>query len=134
MTEPLKLDWSTAEVSDGELTVGLSEKPLKQWRETFERTAKLLGAGSWEVSLKPKKGSVQVASVQPGDEDRVRQFLGGAVLEANTTLVSEQELYDSQAAEDEEAQSEPAASEPSPDEALTEHFREFAAKGDSGDD
>lgn len=36
MTEQVKLDWSTAEVSDGELTVGLNAKPPKQWQEAFE--------------------------------------------------------------------------------------------------
>src|ERR1700689_4840523 len=91
MTEQLKLEWSTAEVSDGKLTVGLTAKPPKQWRDTFERTAALLGAGNWEVTLKPKKGLVEIASVLPGDEERVRQFVEGAVLEANTTLVSEDE-------------------------------------------
>ena len=88
MTEPLTLDWSTAEVSDGELTVALTAKPPKHWRDAFERTAALLGAGNWDVSIRPKKGLVQIASVRPGDEERVRQFVEGAVLEANTTLVT----------------------------------------------
>ena len=127
--EPLQLDWSTAEVSDGELTVGLSEKPPKEWRDTFERTTVLLGGGRWEVAL--KKGSVQVAAVRQGDEDRVRGLLEGAALEANATLVSEQELFegrsdDDDEEEEQEAASDPDASEPSRDEELTGRFREFA--------
>ncbi len=34
MTEKPALDWSTAEVSDAKLTVGLSAKPRKEWRES----------------------------------------------------------------------------------------------------
>jgi hypothetical protein len=133
MTEQLKLDWSTAEVSDGELTVGLSGKPPKKWRDAFERTAALLGAGNWEVTVRPKKGSVQIASVRPGDEERVRQFVEGAVLEANTTVASEQELYESQPADDGEPEPDSDTPESSPDEELTGRFREFAEKRGNGD-
>jgi hypothetical protein len=124
--EPLKLDWSTAEVSDGKLTVALSGKPPKKWRDTFARTGALLG-GNWNISLNSKKGSVQIDSVQPGDEERVRQLAEGVVLEANATLVSEQELFGNAPAEDEddEQQPEPEASQPSGDEQLTDRFREF---------
>jgi hypothetical protein len=131
--EQLKLDWSTAEVSDGKLTVALSGKPPKKWRDTFERTAALL-SGNSDVSLNSKKGLVQIASVQPGDEERVRQFAEGLVLEANTTLVSEQELFDTAPVEDDEQQPEPDAPEPSRDELVTDRFREFAQERASGDD
>jgi hypothetical protein len=135
MMEPLKLDWSTAEVSDGKLTVGLSAKPPKDWRDAFGRTAVLLSAGSWEVALNAKKASVQIASIRPGDEERVRQFIEGVVLEANTTLVSEEaELFEGQLADDDEQQPDPEASEPSPDEQLTGRFRGFAEARSSGDD
>jgi hypothetical protein len=132
--EQLNLDWSTAEVSDGKLTVALSGKPPKKWRDAFERTAALLG-GNWDASLNAKKGSVQITSVQPGDEERVRQFAEGVVLEANTTLVSEQELFDTApAADDDEQQPEPDAPEPSRDQRVTDRFREFAQEHASGDD
>jgi hypothetical protein len=134
MTEQLQLDWSTAEVSDGELTVSLSAKPPKEWRAAFERTAALLGAGNWEVTLKPKKGSVQIASVAPGDEERVRQFVEGAVLEANTTVASEQELYEGQPADDGEPEPDSDTPEPSPDEELTGRFREFAEERGNADE
>jgi hypothetical protein len=134
MTEQLKLEWSTAEVSDGKLTVGLTAKPPKEWRDTFERTAALLGAGNWEVTLRPKKGSVQIASVQPGDEERVRQFVEGVVLEANGTLVSEHELYQSETADDNDQEPDPEASEPSPDEELTGRFRAFADERANSDE
>jgi hypothetical protein len=125
MTEQLKLDWSTAEVSDGELTVRLSAKPPKRWRDAFGRTAALLGAGNWEVTLRPKKGLMQIASVRPGDEERVRQFVEGAVLEANTTLAGEDER---QTADADEAEPESDQPEPSRDEQLTRQFRAFAGE------
>jgi hypothetical protein len=131
MTEQPKLDWSTAEVSDGELTIGLTAKPPKEWRDTFERTAALLGAGNWEVTLRPKKGSVQIASVRPGEEERVRQFVEGVVLEANRALVSEQELYEGQPADDDDELDSDA---PSRDEELTGRFRAFAGERGDGDD
>jgi hypothetical protein len=130
--EPLQLDWSTAEVSDGTLSVGLTGKPPKKWRETFERTAVLLSSDRWAVTLNSKKGSVQVAAVDAGDEDRVRQFLEGAVLEANTTLVSEDELFDTQPAEDEEDEADDPGR--SPDEEQTGRFREYAQQPEDGDD
>jgi hypothetical protein len=133
--EQVQLDWSTAEVSDGKLAVGLSGKPPKKWRDTFQRTALLLGAGRWEVALRSKPPSVQVMSVQPGDEDRVRQFLEGAVLEANATLVGEQELFEGGPGDDRE-EDEPDSDEPEPshDEALTGRFREFAREQEDDDD
>ena len=122
MTAHPQLDWSTAEVSEGQLTLGLTEKPSKQWRGVFERTAALLSAGTWEVALKAKKASVQISPIRPGDEERVRQFIEGVVQEANTRTGGADE---SSSGED-TASDEPAESQPSPDEQLTEHFRSFA--------
>ena len=130
--EQLQLDWSTADVSDGKLTVGLSAKPQKEWRAVFETTATLLGAGTWEVSLNSKKASVQVASVRAGDEDRVRQFLEGAVLEANSKFVSEQELFDSMPVDEDEQEEDSDGPEPAGDEELTGRFREFAEQQENG--
>ena len=135
MTEQPKLDWTTAEVSDGELTVRLRAKLPKRWRATFERTATLLNSGSWDVSLNARNHSVRVASVQSGDEERVRQFLEGAVLEANSTLVSERELFEVGPADDEdEPTSDTETAERSRDEELTAQFRGFAQAPDGEED
>jgi hypothetical protein len=137
MTEQLKPDWSTADVSDGKLTVELSAKPPKKWRDAFERATTLLNPGAWKVTLNSRKGSVQIAPVQPGDEERVRQFVEGGVLQANATLVSEEELFGTGPADDEEQEEEAEdsdASEPSPDEELTGRFRAFAEQHDDEDD
>ena len=77
------LDWSTAEVSDGTLEVGLSEKPDSDWKERFERTVRLL-AGERADQLKVKHGTVRLKAVEPGTEDDVRHLLESAVLEAGS--------------------------------------------------
>jgi hypothetical protein len=136
MTDQLELDWSTAEVSDATLSVALSAKPPKEWRGAFQRTVTLLSAGNWEVTLDAKRKSVQITAVRPGDEERVRHLLEAAVLQANATLVSEEELYGGEPEQDEEGEDsgedEDDAAEPSPDEELTGRFRGFAEE--SGDD
>lgn len=77
---------------------------------------------------------MQVASVQPGDEERVRQFVEGVVLEANTTLVGEDELYGSQPANDDDHEPDSEPSQPSRDEQLTSSFRDFAKERGTGED
>jgi hypothetical protein len=139
MTDELKLEWSTAEVSDGTLTVGLSAKPPKEWRGTFERTATLLSAGSWEVKLHAKKATVEIEPVRADDADRVRQFVEGALLEANAKLPAGEESGEEDDAEGQQHDAD-AAPEPSADEQLTARFRGFAesdgedqSEGDSGE-
>lgn len=118
---PLRLDWSSAEVSDGKLTVGFSDKTPKEWREAFVRAAALLSHGKWELSQVQAR-HVRVSPVNAGDEERVKHFLESAVLEANSTLVGEDELFDPEPADDAEDE---AAPETSPDEELTARFRAF---------
>jgi len=116
----LQIEWSTAEVSDAELTVSLSDNAPKKWRVAFARAASLLSQGSWEVS-QVKRRHVRISPVRVGEEERVKQFLDGAVLEANATLVSEDELFDPAQADDEDHGDETSA-----DEELTARFRAFA--------
>ena len=118
----IQLDWSTAEVRDGELKVGFSDKAPKKWREAFARTAALLSRDTWQLNeLKP--GYVRISPIRLGDEERVKHFLEGAALEANTTLVGEEELF---ASEDADETEEDEAGGPTPDEQMTARFRAFA--------
>lgn len=119
----IQLVWSDAEVSDGTLTVPFTEKAPPQWREAFVRAATLLGHGNWELGA-VKQGRVRVSPVRSGDEERVKHFLESAVLEANSVLAGEEELFDSEPADDAEDREE--AAEPSADEQLTAKFRAFA--------
>jgi hypothetical protein len=118
--ETPRLDWSSAQVSDGTLTIKLSAKPSKPWKGVFDRTVKLLGGGDWdEVEL--KSDAVKVTGVQEGVEGSLRQFLEGAVQEANATLASDED-------EDREGENEDAqGDEADGDSRMTERFREFGA-------
>jgi hypothetical protein len=126
MPEQVRLDWTSAVVSDGRLTVGFSRKPPKKWRDVFERTLALLSQERWQTNLNVRGGTVQVGPIAAGDEERVRQLLEGGVLEANTTLVSEAELFEGTG--DDELAGPDADDEEeggSPDEELTDRFRSF---------
>lgn len=122
MTEKVELDWSSADVTDGTLDVALRGKTPKKWREAFERAAALLSHGNWNTRLNQRKGGVRLDPVSLGQEERVRQFLEGALLEANRVIVSESELFDDAGQGDDGE--EPETSE---DEELTARFRAFAA-------
>jgi hypothetical protein len=120
MAERVALDWSSADVNDGTLVVELSDKPPKKWRDAFERATALLSHGTWHTRLN-RNGAVRVDPVGLGDEERVRQFLEGALLEANRTTLTEDELFD-----DSHANSDSEKSEIATDEQLTQTFRAFA--------
>jgi hypothetical protein len=123
MSEP-KLDWGQAEVHQAELTVALDGDLPRGWKDTFERTAELLGRGEWG-KLKLKKKAVRVSGVVPGVEDKLRHFLESVVQQANAEhcpAPSESEV-------DEDAREGEAASEDSggaEDAAMTERFQSFA--------
>ena len=50
----VNLNWSSAKVTDGKLTVGLVGDRPRGWKKSFEKTVRLLGAGgNWgEVRVK----------------------------------------------------------------------------------
>jgi hypothetical protein len=76
------LDWSTATVKRGVLTVELSGERPRGWNKTFTTTAKLLGGGDWDA-VELKKGKVRVSGVTPGVEERLRHFLESVVQQAD---------------------------------------------------
>ena len=114
----MNLEWATAEVKDANLTVELKGESPKGWKDSFERTVKLLGDGEWgEVTL--KKGAVQVSDVAPGTEDKLRHHLEAIVAQAN--------------AAHEEPEPEDGEKPEGPDGEMTERFRAFAEENDEGD-
>ena len=119
----LQLDWSTAEVSDGKLTVSLDERPTDEWAASFERTAQLLDRGTWP-DIKLKKREIIVKEIEAGSEERLRFFLESVIQEANAEHTSdEDEEQRGASGEDEEAGEE---AENDPDREMTERFRGFA--------
>jgi hypothetical protein len=108
-----EIDWSTAEVSEGELSVGLSEDVSKQWRLRFTAVlARLAREGSPWGEILAHKQRIKVAGVQAGSEEELRHLLESAALQAGA---------DEQAGE--HTEHEPADG---PDEQMREAFRSFA--------
>jgi hypothetical protein len=122
MSGKLELDWTSAEVKDGTLVVALNATPPKKWRDAFERATALLSHGNWSTRLTRRNAAVRLDPVELGEEERVRQFLEGALLEANRTIVTEDELFAAGGGDDAD---EPEVSE---DEELTQRFRGFAMR------
>ncbi len=127
----LQLDWSTAEVSGGKLSVSLSDKPDGEWAAVFERTALLLDRGTWP-EIKLKKGTITVKDLEEGSEEKLRFFLESVVQEANAE--QEPDEADEDASEEEtESGAEEADQESDPDREMTDRFRAFASGDGDGD-
>jgi hypothetical protein len=118
------LDWSSAEVHDGTLEVGLNGERPKGWKESFERTVALLHGRNWTIEL--KKDRVRVQDVAQGSEDRVRHFLESVVLQAN----ADHEETRPDPREEPEAEEDEADEPEGPDVEMTERFRSFADGAD----
>jgi hypothetical protein len=113
----LQLDWSSAEVSQGKLSVSLDGKPTKEWRARFERTVQLLDHGTW--------------AVEPGSEEKLRFFLDSVVQEANGEQPDEN---DDEERDGDQVETEPEADD-DPDREMTDRFRASAPErpADSSD-
>ncbi len=117
------LNWSTAEVKDGKLTVPLDGDVPKGWRKSFETTVKLLGSGDWG-EIQVKRDQVRVSDVEPGSEDKLRHHLEAVLAQAN----ADHEPDEGEDDEDPDAdESEPGAGDEDdgPDAEMTQRFRSF---------
>lgn len=110
--ENVTINWSTARVTDGELTVGLEGRPPSGWKATAKRVAHLLDAGQLG-RLRVGKRKLHVSRVAEGSEEKLHHFLESVITEANATHSS----------------SEPAREDTAsgPDVEMTRRFRSFAA-------
>jgi hypothetical protein len=117
--EERRLDWSSAEVTDGRLTVPLTGDADSAWTEEFAWVAERLSGGgsvTWG-EVKAAKQKVTVAGVQPGAEAEVRHFLESILQQVNAD----------QAKADEDGEERgPGDDETGPDRQMTEAFRDFA--------
>jgi hypothetical protein len=128
-----KLNWESAAVKDGGLSVELDGKVSKDWKHSFEDTVKLLGSGQWgEVKL--KKQTVRVDDVTPGEEDNLRFFLESVVEQANASATAREAeaAADKNAEGDDDRDRQREASGPDAD--MTERFRSFSAQGQGDGD
>jgi hypothetical protein len=118
----VKLEWTSAEVKDAKLSVGLDGELPDGWKESFERTATLLGDGEWG-DIQIKKGKVQVSEVPPGAEEKLRHHLEAIVAQANAHLLArEREAQPDDGRDRHDDEDEPRG----PDAEMTERFRAFA--------
>jgi hypothetical protein len=104
-----EIDWSTAEVRDGKLSVELTEKPSKEWRERLTGVVERLGRDGVAI----KKERLVVEEVAPGTEGDVRHLLESAVLQVNADLAPDEP-------------DEPADERSDADREMTDAFRAFA--------
>lgn len=117
-SEPRQIDWASAQIEDGTLTVELTGKGSKAWKARFENVLTLLDTPhtAWsEVRL--KKSAVKVAGVQQGVEPELRHFLESVVLQANSDTQPE--------APEDDAETDDAGEE-DVDEQMTATFKTFA--------
>jgi hypothetical protein len=114
----VSLNWSSAQVTDGELTVELAGDRPRGWKKSFEKTVRLLGAGGNWDKVRLKKGQVHLSGLTTGDEEKVRHFLDSVVTQANAAQRPSEP--------DSDATDRQPADERNPDAEMTKRFRAFA--------
>lgn len=83
----VQIDWSTAEINDGTLSVAVEGETAKGWTKHFASVVALLQSSSsgWgEIALHKK--TITVTEVQEGSEDDLRHLLESAVLQVEADL------------------------------------------------
>jgi hypothetical protein len=87
-----RIEWASAEVHEGEVTVKLTGQPSKAWRERFEKVLALLGSsGAGWGGVKLKKSTVTIDALQPQAEGDLRHFLESVVAQTNAELPDQPE-------------------------------------------
>jgi hypothetical protein len=107
------IDWKSATVDGGRLTVPLAGERTSDWTERVEHVLERLdrGSGGWgEIAVGKKK--LKVESVRPGSEADLRHLLESAIQEANADLDTSEE--------------QPADERSEADQEMTDAFRAFA--------
>jgi hypothetical protein len=117
------IDWATAAVDDGRLTVGFSGKPSSEWTDRLERVIGRLRrpTGGWR-DIAVRRKTVRVDSVSPGSESDLRHFLESAVLQTNADLAPDE-------GDDEDSGTERSGA----DQRMTDAFRSFSAEDEEED-
>ncbi|MEA2253095.1 MAG: hypothetical protein QOG70_3337 [Solirubrobacteraceae bacterium] len=117
-----EIDWASASVSDGDLTVGLAGDATSDWTDRLEGVIeRLQRSGSGWGATKASRKELRVASVAPGSEADLRHFLDSAVLQVNADFAPPEDEGDGDGAS--EADSEMRAV-----------FRSFADDGETRDE
>ena len=115
-----EIDWTTASVRDGRLTVEIAGDPGREWSARVRELAERLdrpGSDWGEIAVKQSK--LRVKDVAEGAEADLRHLLESAVLQANAEFAPD---------DDDEDGDDDAGSEQ--DREMTAAFRAFAESGD----
>ncbi len=125
-SETREIDWGTALVEDGNVTVELTGSSSKRWREHFDSVVRLLShggnAGWGDVGI--AKSAIKVDRLQPGAEADLRHFLESVVVQVNSELAPEASEPEVQAS-DREPDPQQAA-----DREMAESLRAFGGEPD----
>jgi hypothetical protein len=111
----LRIDWRTAEVSDGRLRVRLAGERRKRHARELARVIAMLdprNEGWGEIAVGKK--DIEVSSVREGSEADLRHVLDSALLEVNSEAARERSASKQEPGESEE------------DRRIAERFRAFA--------
>jgi hypothetical protein len=114
--QEIAIDWESAAVDDGRLTVALHGKPSSDWTDRVQHVIERLErpSNAWG-RIKITKKAIRVDDVTPGAESELHHFLESAILQANADLSTEDESA--------------SGNEPSEeDQRMTDAFRSFAAQ------
>jgi hypothetical protein len=108
------IDWASAEVEGGALTVALAGEPNAKWAERTQAILERLERpGSAWGAIEVTKAKVAVEAVSAGAEEDLRHLLDGAVQQANADFAPEEADDAGDGASEE-------------DSAMTDAFRSFA--------
>jgi hypothetical protein len=118
--EETHIDWGSASVDDGQLTVPLAGKPSREWRERVQSVLERLHQrGSDWGAIEVGKKKVTVDGVGAGAESDLRHLLESAVLQANADLADDDDNDTGGEGERSDA-----------DQRMTDTFRGFAPDDD----
>ena len=108
------IDWASAEVRGGELSVALAGEGNAEWAERVQAVVERLDRpGSAWGATKVTKAKVTVEAVSPGAEEDLRHLLDGAVQQANADFAPD-------------VQDDAGDGPSEEDSAMTDAFRSFA--------
>lgn len=114
------MQWSAAEVADGELTVPVDGDVPKRLRRGFGATAALLDS-RWDVKLR-KSGTVRVRGIAEGEEEAVHHLVESALQQARASLEPDDGSARPDADDDGSGEDTPADD---PDARMTRRFRQL---------
>jgi hypothetical protein len=115
------IDWKSATVRDGRLTVALDDSAPKGWvAEVNDVVERLARSGHSWGDVKASKKKLAVSDVQPGAEESLRHFLESALLQANRDLEAAGDDDEDDGGDEELSDT---------DRRMTEAFRAFAEAG-----